>query len=235
MTSLKSLFAVGLLAASMVVLWNCGGDTAGESRDGAPPKGKSKGGGPPAGMQGGNPGSGDAAAVPVEVAAVTRRAISSYLETNGTLEAENEVDIVARVAGPIVELATEEGKIVKKGQLLARIDERETKAQVEVARVALAEATRAHERAKEARESEIISEEVYDQALAKMESAQAQLAERSDQPRVHEDHRPLRRYHHRADGEVRRQRHTQSEALSCLGFRSAALPYPSSRKRSFPV
>jgi RND family efflux transporter MFP subunit len=127
-------------------------------------------------MQGGSPDSGDAAAVPVEVAAVARRSISSYLETNGTLEAENEVDIVARVAGPIVELATEEGRIVEKGQLLARIDERETKAQVEVARVALAEATRAHERAQRARESEIISEEVYDQALAKMESAEAQLA-----------------------------------------------------------
>jgi membrane fusion protein (multidrug efflux system) len=97
------------------------------------------------------------------------------LETNGTLEAENEVDIVARVAGPILELATEEGKIVKKGQLLAKIDPREAKAQVEVARVALAEATRAHERAKQARESEIISLEVYDQALARMETAQAQL------------------------------------------------------------
>ena len=33
--------------------------------------------------------------------------------------------------GPIVELATEEGKLVKKGQLLVRIDERETAAQVE--------------------------------------------------------------------------------------------------------
>jgi membrane fusion protein (multidrug efflux system) len=97
------------------------------------------------------------------------------LETNGTLEAENEVDIVARVAGPIVELATEEGKIVRKGQLLARIDEKEAAAQVEVARVTLADATRAYQRAKAARENEIISEEVYDQALAKMETAAAQL------------------------------------------------------------
>jgi RND family efflux transporter MFP subunit len=126
-------------------------------------------------MRGDGQGSDEAAAVPVEVAAVGRRTISSFLETNGTLEAENEVDIVARVAGPIVELATEEGRIVKKGQLLARIDEKETAAQVEVARVTLAEATRAHERAKAAWESEIISQEVYDQALAKMESAEAQL------------------------------------------------------------
>jgi RND family efflux transporter MFP subunit len=59
--------------------------------------------------------------------------------------------------------------------LLARIDERETKAQVEVARLGLAEATRAHERAKAARQEEIISEEIYDQALSRMESAAAQL------------------------------------------------------------
>ena len=41
---------------------------------------------------------------PVEVAPVVRRSIASYIETNGTLEAENEVDIVARTAGPVVEL-----------------------------------------------------------------------------------------------------------------------------------
>ena len=127
-------------------------------------------------MRGGDgQGPSESAAVPVEVTEVTRRAISSFLETNGTLEAENEVDIVARIAGPIVELVTEEGRIVEKGQLLASIDERETAAQVEVARVALAEAERAHARAKAARESEIISQEVYDQALAKMESGEAQL------------------------------------------------------------
>ena len=39
----------------------------------------------------------------------------------------------------------------------------------------MAEATRAYERAKQARESEIISLEIYDQALARMESAKAQL------------------------------------------------------------
>jgi membrane fusion protein (multidrug efflux system) len=176
-TSKLSLAFVILMAGLLVsTLGGCGGGSAEDSHGGAPPQGKSKGGGPPAGMQPGNSqGPSDAAAVPVEVTEVSRRSISSFMETNGTLEAENEVDIVARVAGPILELATEEGRIVKKGQLLAKIDPREAKAQVEVARVALAEATRAHERAKQARESEIISVEVYDQALGRMESAQAQL------------------------------------------------------------
>lgn len=178
MSTSKLSTAVVILVAGLTAgtLGGCGGGTADNAHGGAPSKAKSKGSRPSGGMQqGGGQGSSDAAAVPVEVRTVSRRSISSFLETNGTLEAENEVDIVARVAGPILELATEEGRTVKKGQLLAKIDPRETKAQVEVARVALAEATRAHERAKQARESEIISIEVYDQALAKMESAQAQL------------------------------------------------------------
>ena len=54
-------------------------------------------------------------AVPVEVATVERRDISSFIETNGTLEAENEVDIVARISAPIVELRAEEGMAVAPG------------------------------------------------------------------------------------------------------------------------
>ena len=60
---------------------------------------------------GGGPGSAPSAAVPVEVLPVLRRSIASYIETNGTLEAENEVDIVARTAGPVVELVAEDQAI----------------------------------------------------------------------------------------------------------------------------
>ncbi len=101
--------------------------------------------------------------------------MSSFLETNGSLEAENDVQIVARTQGPIVELLAEEGMRLKKGEVMLRIDETELRAQVEIAKVALKDATRAHERATAARESEIISQEVYDAALAQLESAQAQL------------------------------------------------------------
>jgi RND family efflux transporter MFP subunit len=115
------------------------------------------------------------AAVPVEVAAIERRAVSSFLETNGSLEAENDVQIVARIQGPVVELAAEEGMRLKKGDLMLKIDETETLAQVEIAKVGLKDATRAHERAQAARDSEIISLEVYDAALGQLESAEAQL------------------------------------------------------------
>jgi membrane fusion protein (multidrug efflux system) len=128
---------------------------------------------------GGRPGGGDApaAAVPVEVAEVERRSIAAYIETNGVLEAENEVDLVARITGPIVELAAEEGMVVRKGALLARIDEAETRAQVEIAEVRLREAERSYERATASKLNALISEEAYEQILAAKEAAQAQLVD----------------------------------------------------------
>ena len=118
---------------------------------------------------------GNTAAVPVEVALVERRTVSSYLETNGSLEAENDIYIVARTQGPIVELIAEEGMRFVKDEVMLKIEETESRAQVEIGKVALKEATRAHDRAKAARTNEIISQEVYDTALAQFESAQAQL------------------------------------------------------------
>lgn len=125
----------------------------------------------------GGPGGGSApVAVPVEVVAVERRGISTFIETNGVLEAENEVDLVARVSAPIVELLAEEGMAVRKGQTLARLDDEELRAQVEISRVALNEATLNYERAKELNSGQLISVEEYERANAAFESARAQLA-----------------------------------------------------------
>jgi RND family efflux transporter MFP subunit len=120
-------------------------------------------------------GSAPAASVPVQVAAVPRRSISQYLETNGTLEAENEVDIVARTTGPVVEITTEEGRMIRAGQVIARIDEREARNQVAIAAVTRDEAKLAFERAKSSWDEGLVSREAYDTALSKLNSAEAQL------------------------------------------------------------
>jgi len=157
---------VGLGAGSLA---GCGGNgDAGESPAAGGQHGQRGGV-----REGGNPEM--EAGVPVEVARPERRTISSFLETNGTLEAENDVQIVARTSGPVVELLVEEGMVVKAGQLLARIDDIELRAQVEISEVTLQEARRAHERAKSSHENQIISQEIYDQALTQLESAEAQL------------------------------------------------------------
>jgi len=137
--------------------------------------GSNEGGGPPA-EGGGSPGrpAAVAAAVPVEVATVVRRDISSYIETNGTLEAENEVDIVARASGPIVELKVEEGTEVARGELLARLEQDEIRAQLEISRVNLEETRLAYERARTLQADDLISDEEYERAKAAFESAEAQ-------------------------------------------------------------
>ncbi len=171
------LFFLGGLSG-LIGLSGCGGSGEG----GAAPRGQGGRGGDHGGSgggasrMGGRMGGGPAAAaVPVEVVAISRRSVSSFLQTNGSLEAENDVQIVARIQGPIVELVVEEGMRLTKGDVMLKIDETETLAQVEIAKVGLKDGTRAHERAKAARDSEIISQEVYDAALAQLESAEAQL------------------------------------------------------------
>jgi RND family efflux transporter MFP subunit len=160
-----------LTIAAICFVAGCGGDENRAGGHGGPGgQGGHGAGGPP---RGGPPGV--SAAVPVEVAEVERRTISSYLETNGTLEAENEVDLVARVAAPIVELRAEEGMQVRRGQALARLEDVELRAQVEIARVALNEATLTFDRAKKLFADSLIPEEEFERASANFESATAQL------------------------------------------------------------
>ena len=116
---------LGAVIALMTLIACGGGDSEGGGRPGGG-RGGGGGGRPP--WAGGQQA---AAAVPVEVATVERKTIASYIETNGSLEAENEVDIVARLSAPIVGLLVEEGDYVQQGQTLARLDDTELAVQTE--------------------------------------------------------------------------------------------------------
>ena len=150
-----------------------GGPGGGGQRGGRP---GGRGGGPPGGFPPGVAGPSVVnSTIPVRVTSVIRRDIADYLETNGSLEAENEVDIVARTTGPIVELNVEEGDFVREGQVLARIDAAEIEAQLGIARVNLAEAELSWNRAQSSYREEVISQEAYDLARSTFESAAAQI------------------------------------------------------------
>ena len=167
------LLVLALAAASL----GCGQSNA-EAPGGGPrggPGARGGGGFPPGGS---SPGFGDSSggnAIPVKVTAVVRRQIADYLETNGSLEAENEVDIVTRTTGPIVELNVEEGDFVRAGQVLARIDAAEIEAQLGIARVNLAEADLAWKRAQGSYREEVISQEAFDLAKSNYDGAAAQI------------------------------------------------------------
>jgi membrane fusion protein (multidrug efflux system) len=143
------------------------------------------------GESGGFPGATGSTAVPVQVEAIGRRAISEHLEANGTLEAENEVELVARTAGPIVALESEEGDTIRAGQLLARIDDREATNQVAIATVNRDEARLAFERTKTSWESGLVSQEAYDSALSTLQATEAQLEASTIQLAYTEIHAPF--------------------------------------------
>lgn len=153
----------------------CGGGSGGDAQQGSAGQ-RSKGGVPGAGGPGGFGGGQEqpAASVPVEVVPVELRRISSFIETNGTLEAENEVDIVARVTAPVVALEVEEGMAVRQGQVLARLDASELESQAEISRVNLQEAELAFARARTLRDSQLVSPEEFEQAQTRVETARAQ-------------------------------------------------------------
>lgn len=183
----RSAGALLLMAAVAAAGIGCGQSNAEAGGDnpragqGGPGGGRpgGRGGGPPGGFPGGFPpgfgGGAATTAIPVAVTSVIRRDIADYLETNGSLEAENEVDIVARTTGPIVELNVEEGDFVRAGQVLARIDAAEIEAQLGIARVNLAEAELAWNRAQDSFQAEVVSQEAYDLAKSNFDAAAAQI------------------------------------------------------------
>ena len=165
------------LAALWMVAGACGSDSA-SGTNGAPSGSSGHRRGGAGGGHGGGHGGAPAGppperGVPVEISPVTRSSISLFFETQGTLEAEQEVDLLARVAGPVVKLDAEEGQRIRKGQLLARIDDRELRAQLDVTNVRLKETELTYERSKKLSEGGLVSQETVDQALASYQSAQS--------------------------------------------------------------
>ena len=82
---------------------------------------------PQAGAQGQRPGGARGArggAVPVTVAAAQRQDVPIMLDAIGTVQAFNTITVRAQVDGQIIEIAFREGQMVKRGDVLARIDPR---------------------------------------------------------------------------------------------------------------
>ncbi|HNU75352.1 MAG TPA: biotin/lipoyl-binding protein, partial [Deltaproteobacteria bacterium] len=75
--------------------------------------------------------------VPVEVATVTRvypAQVLTRLTASGYVVAQRRADVGTKVTGQLVSLLVEEGSVVEKGQVLARLENEEATAQVHEAR-----------------------------------------------------------------------------------------------------
>lgn len=131
----------------------------------------------------------------VTVVAVEPRDVALPYEHTARVEGSREVEIRARVSGILLRRAYDEGRPVKKGQLLFEIDPTPYRAEVQTARalVAEAEARRARAEREAARLEPLLAEravsrKAYDDAVSESEQARAfELAARARLERAEVD------------------------------------------------
>lgn len=135
--------------------------------------GKDSGGG-----QGG--GAGQQPPTPVQATTVQPHQVEVYAEYPGRVEGKRTVQVIGRVDGILLKKDYTEGSIVKKGQLLFKIDPRpfqatvdQRKATLASARAKLSNSTRIWKRTKHLFEANAVSEAERDQALANYQSDNA--------------------------------------------------------------
>lgn len=168
-----SLAGAVLLAAGVtLVVVNMGAANA----DGAETEAVSEGGSAAA-EAGAEPKEGEKAPVPVEVRAIERGDVASYIGATANLVAEEDVTVVAETEGRVTVLAVEEGDVVARGHVLAVLDRRDEEIAVTKAEARLQNARLAYERAADLFSKELLSREDHDRLKVEFEVAEQELAE----------------------------------------------------------
>ena len=111
----------------------------------------------------------------VEVATVKSETVREAFEALGTVEADERVTIASEIDGIVLELPFQEGGLVRRGQLLARVNDAELKAEVGRAQALRDQARLNFERAKSLAEQQITSSQERDNAKAALDVAEANL------------------------------------------------------------
>jgi multidrug efflux system membrane fusion protein len=121
-------------------------------------------------------------ALPVPVAVIEERQVSTWDEFSGRLEAVERVDVRSRVAGQVKSVHFTEGAMVKSGELLVRIDPDpyaaevdRAQAQVVAAQARLSYAKSEHQRAKRLWEESAIAQRELDERVNAEQEADANL------------------------------------------------------------
>lgn len=110
----------------------------------------------------------------VEVAPLQRGPIQEVIRSTARLEAEVEVQVLARTANRVVELLTEEGRHVEAGELLLRLEDDIQRSAVAKAQARVEKARAEFQRLQALFEQNLISEQVYTDQ--KFELRQLELA-----------------------------------------------------------
>lgn len=113
--------------------------------------------------------------VPVETAQVTRGPISSFLPFNSTLETESAVDIYPQTGGQVETLFVEEGRIVKEGEPLLKIEDRELRVDVDESTANFEHLERNFSRSDDLYQRSLLNKQDYETQKYQLEQARLRL------------------------------------------------------------
>jgi RND family efflux transporter MFP subunit len=119
---------------------------------------------------------------PVRVTVVEDRASDGSVSLTGTVQAQSEINLSFRIGGRLVERLVDIGDNVSAGQLIARLDPQDeqsslqsVRAQLLAAQAQLTEARSNHTRMSELVAEDAVSRASFDQAVALLKTAEAQV------------------------------------------------------------
>ena len=105
------------------------------------------------------------------------RTVALGVTAEATVEAVVQATVASQVAGRVIDVRVDAGSVVKKGDLLMRIDAREASEAAQAAKSQLAVAQLQYERSRQLREQNFISQAGLDKARADFEVARAAAAQ----------------------------------------------------------
>lgn len=131
----------------------------------------------------GNASSGDAQAdrpqaprtIPVQALDVTPRDLSRVVRVSAVVEPLRQIDLAAETDGVVLELAVEEGDRVAAGDIVARIDVREQRAELARAEARLEEQQASYQRLSRLRDGDYVDIASYEAARAALGIARAEV------------------------------------------------------------
>ena len=114
--------------------------------------------------------------VPVEVVSVGRQAITASYAGTANLEAPGESQVVAKTSGVMVQLLAEEGQVVRKGQVLARLDGDRVRLEAERSAATVNKLENNYRRSQKLRQEKLVSADSDEQIRYELEAARVSLA-----------------------------------------------------------
>lgn len=147
---LQSVITISIITALMILSTNCSDQQSQAGQFSMPP-------------------------MPVETAAVNEQKISDRFNAVGTIEAIEEITVVSEIDGVVIEIPFAEGSYVKRGDLIARLDDKQLEAELFRAEAVFNQSQSTYKRIKNIVDQNAGTPQDLDDALASLNIAEANL------------------------------------------------------------